>query len=310
MQNWQNHQEKVVEFDPQVTVIVGDNDSGKSAILRALRWIAFDEWDGIANEHITWGEDSSECILSLDGHEITRYKSVDGKNLYFLDEKRFAAFYPDVPQPIKKLLNCGPDNFQNQDDPPFWLSLTSGQAASALNEIFHLEDIDAALDSARSEVRKIGSRVQVMKENVVQFQEEVRKLKWVDKADKALKQIETLERLVHTQEENITSRTLQIQEVEEAEGKMWTLKRRIKLGEKALLRGERLAQLNLQIANLERVIQLENELCQRAKSLCLKQEKLRKWLAETCPLCGRTGKQLASSWLTCTSPRCPRCPAV
>ena len=41
LQNFQSHKYSIVELDEQLNVIVGPSDSGKSAIIRALKWVLY-----------------------------------------------------------------------------------------------------------------------------------------------------------------------------------------------------------------------------------------------------------------------------
>lgn len=45
IQNFQAHKDTTIEFD-RITTIVGPSDIGKSAVLRALKWVAKNEPNG------------------------------------------------------------------------------------------------------------------------------------------------------------------------------------------------------------------------------------------------------------------------
>jgi len=48
IQNFQSHKDSLLEFDPGVNVIVGSSDSGKTAVIRALRWLVWNRPSGDA----------------------------------------------------------------------------------------------------------------------------------------------------------------------------------------------------------------------------------------------------------------------
>jgi exonuclease SbcC len=43
LRNFQSHRETDLEFSPGLNIIVGPSDQGKSAIIRALRWLFYNE---------------------------------------------------------------------------------------------------------------------------------------------------------------------------------------------------------------------------------------------------------------------------
>ena len=43
LENFQSHKHTEMEFGPELNVIVGPSDSGKSAIIRALKWVMYNE---------------------------------------------------------------------------------------------------------------------------------------------------------------------------------------------------------------------------------------------------------------------------
>jgi len=48
IKNFQSHEETELQFSSGVNVIVGSSDSGKSAILRALKWVVQNKPSGTA----------------------------------------------------------------------------------------------------------------------------------------------------------------------------------------------------------------------------------------------------------------------
>jgi DNA repair protein SbcC/Rad50 len=279
--NFQCHKSRVIELDPFVTVLIGDNGSGKTAILRGLKFLALNEWDGTANEMISWGEESCEAALLVDGRTIRRVKSKDS-NLYYLDDEEFKAFHPNVPEPVQNLLKMGPDNFQDQHDAAFWLHLNSSQAATALNEIFSLTQIDEALDAVAREVRQATTRVNVSKERLQAAREAKEKLVWVKEANVLLCSLEKIQQELE-----------QLQEEERNLRKVLDSSRQIKqqqaaasAGERCLQIGAKIVALDNEIGVLDKILVQEQEQGKLQRVLADKQEKLAKSLQGTCPLCG------------------------
>lgn len=189
--NFQKHRKLTVQFDKGVTCIVGPSDAGKSAILRALRWVAFNKPSG--DEFVKQGASRAKVILNVDGRHIKRRRG-KGVNSYSIDGNRLKAFGSDVPVDITKLLAVDNINFQSQHDAPFWFSNTAGEVSRQLNEIVNLEIIDKTLASLNSMIRQNSAICEVHTNQLEAKNIERRQLKPYRSLDKDLQKVEELER--------------------------------------------------------------------------------------------------------------------
>jgi exonuclease SbcC len=172
LENFQAHKKLVIQFDRRVTVIVGPSDTGKSSIIRALGWVAFNRPGG--DQFIRHGAKLASATLHVDGQVIVRSRS-KSENLYLLDGAEFKAFGNDVPADIKALLKIDEINFQDQHDSPFWFSETAGEVSRQLNQIVNLGVIDSVLGFVAARVRSTrdlatqkGDRVEQLKKRVTE----------------------------------------------------------------------------------------------------------------------------------------------
>jgi DNA repair ATPase RecN len=146
VRNFQNHEDLRIVFDPLITTIVGSSDAGKSAAIRAVRWLMQNRPRG--DEFLRVGSDEVSVMLWLDdGRKIERARSKK-TNVYRLDGQDLVAMGTEVPQDIAALLNIDDGNFQGQHDGPFWLFDSPPTVSRNLNAIIDLGDIDAAMDKA------------------------------------------------------------------------------------------------------------------------------------------------------------------
>jgi len=156
VRDFQRHRNTRVHFDPAITTIVGPSDSGKSAIIRALRWALLNE--GVGAGFVRSGAKSASVIVSVGGRKITRAQS-SSDNVYELDGRAFRGFGRDVPAPVAEAARIKPINFQGQHDLPFWLSETAGEVSRQLNQLVDLELIDQTLSRLAAEIRKVQSDI-------------------------------------------------------------------------------------------------------------------------------------------------------
>lgn len=189
--NFQNHEYLKITFDPELTTIIGPSDVGKSAILRALRWVCLNVPSGVAM--LKDGSDGSECALSIDGHIIDRLRKSDGTNTYKLDGQEYKAFGTGVPDAIQKLLCVDSINFVGQKEPDFWFSLSPAEVSRQLNAVVDLGVIDEANENIGKRMWQCQEAVRVTTALLDDLKVKRADAAWVLVADVGLKEIEGLD---------------------------------------------------------------------------------------------------------------------
>ena len=95
LSNFQAHESLDLLLDPGVTTIVGPSDVGKSAIMRALKWVACNNPAG--TEFIRWGSKRAVVSIETDDGSVVRTRSAS-VNKYELNGREFVAFGKAVPR--------------------------------------------------------------------------------------------------------------------------------------------------------------------------------------------------------------------
>lgn len=186
IKNFQSHKNSILEFHPGVNIIIGQTDTGKTAIVRCLKWINFNRPTGEAFKS-NWGGQTS-VLLETDDHTIERIKGT--KNLYKLDNVDMTAFGTDVPQEIIEAVNMSETNYQFQHDNFFLLSNTAGEVAQFFNKIAHLDKIDKGVQFLKSAIRVQTNRVKTNKEIISNKKKEYLKYKQLLKKETELEAVE------------------------------------------------------------------------------------------------------------------------
>ena len=164
IENFQSHKGSILHFDKGVNIIVGTSDSGKTAIIRALRWAMTNKPSG-EEFRSYWGGDTSVTVAVGDsnkkhmGNKVVQRIKADKGNTYLLDEEKFAAFGQNVPEEIQKVFNINEVNLQGQLDAPFLLSSSPGDVAQHFNKVANLELIDSSIKRATSEINSLQGRL-------------------------------------------------------------------------------------------------------------------------------------------------------
>lgn len=118
LKNFQKHSHLKLEFVDGVNILYGESGIGKSCILRAIKWVYFNEPEGDCIKKEGTKETSVKIIRS-DGLIIERIKSAT-KNAYILtmpnqEIKRYDSVGRDIPEEIKNILEIKPIRIENQD---------------------------------------------------------------------------------------------------------------------------------------------------------------------------------------------------
>ena len=189
--NFQSHRDTALEFHPGVNVIVGASDSGKTAILRALRWLIWNRPNG-EDFRSDWGGDT-EVHLTVDDVEIRRVKAKE--NGYAIQQpdgrwKVLLAFGTKVPEDIQKALNIDDTNLQKQFDSPFLISSSPGEVAGYFNGIAHLERIDSSVSYVNGKILSLNSQHKADQVTLDDNREELKQYDYLSKFEIDLEELE------------------------------------------------------------------------------------------------------------------------
>lgn len=195
--NFQSHKATVIELSPKVNTLQGNSDCGKSAVLRALYWLMFNPaGDYFISDWARKGKTVSapcEVIVNVDGHEIIRRRDKDF-NGYILDGEVFEATRNSVPKKILDILRLGDVNVQRQLDPPFLLSMSSGEVSRYINNLVDLSRIDEWTTAANSRERKLRQDIESLAERVDKATSEVERYSFLPSLEALSDKVTELDR--------------------------------------------------------------------------------------------------------------------
>lgn len=190
VKNYQSHKLTSLELDPGVNIIVGQSDSGKTAIIRALRWLVWNRPGGDSFRS-SWGGDTS-IEINIDNNSIVRGKG-KSSNEYKLNDLSFTAFGTEVPEEIQNILNINEINLQSQFDQPFLLTASPGEVAAHFNRIAHIDKIDSSIKKAQSWIRELEQEIQSNSKTLAKATEELQTFEYIPKAEVELEVLEGME---------------------------------------------------------------------------------------------------------------------
>ena len=191
LENFQSHQQTILEFDPGVNVIKGRSHSGKSSIIRGLEWLFFNRprGEGFKSHFASKDDPVSVGATFMSGQWIVRTKDYT-TNGYLSEHHTLKAFKTDVPKEITDISIIGPINLQKQGDPYFLIGETPGQAGKKLNEFVGLEIIDDVRSKVTQKINKNNVKLKITVEGIDKTSDDLLKFDHLVPAELLVVQIE------------------------------------------------------------------------------------------------------------------------
>lgn len=196
--NFQSHRDTHLDFHPGVNVLIGPSDTGKTAIMRALRWVVFNRplGDAFRSWWSVEQRDPTAVTLKLPGDVVVRRVRSESDNLYEINGEQFIA--KEIPPEVSSALNIGEINVQGQMDNVFLLSQSPGEVARYLNRVIDLEQIDTALFNIAKRQRDERAELARWQGARGRLEEDLEAYDWLPEAEGELEQLEAFDRtLVH-----------------------------------------------------------------------------------------------------------------
>lgn len=191
--NFQSHKHSILELDPYLNVIVGASDSGKSSIIRAIKWVLYNEPSG--DFFIREGESEASVRIELnDGSKITRYRS-KSKNSYIInysngEELVLNGFGVNVPSEVKDITgvdkvpfdqgNSQIVNISDQLEGPFLLSEKNSTKAFVIGGLAGVDIVDDAIGDLLKELRSLSVENKNLESNIEEINEKLGDFKSLD----------------------------------------------------------------------------------------------------------------------------------
>lgn len=220
-----SHYESVFEFSPGLTIITGNNDTGKSALIRIIKWIFLGEPSGEKfifeirddqTKEIIKKAEEGKAVIHLDNGIVISKTRRSGRTIYEHSAFSEPFITADVPCEIQKSLGIKKNsfgdfetclNFAFQLEAPFLLSESASTGAKVLGTLAGTEAVDLAIKDvsgdtykAREEKRAAQKAIEKINESLLPFQDlddKVKKLKdsqkLMDELDEKLSRFKKME---------------------------------------------------------------------------------------------------------------------
>lgn len=203
IEDFQSHRLTELEFVEGFNVIVGPSDQGKTAVLRAIRWVLYNEPKG--NDFIRVGSNKAKVTLVMnDGTLVTRERT-SSRNRYMvavpgMEEQVYEGFGHAVPEEVMEATGVRPlkmdedhqvpINIGMQLDSPFLLESNGSVKAKAIGRINGVHILDYAHKTTSSELNSKQIEERRIQAEVEKREEQLKLYKDLDQWEKDLVQVE------------------------------------------------------------------------------------------------------------------------
>jgi exonuclease SbcC len=208
LKNFQSHKLTVLEFHPGINSIIGASNSGKTAVLRAIYWLARNRPSGQAfiafdnRDKNGDAKDITSIALQIDDTRLVRFrrKGVNGYELWTPESDEsgapaltFEAVGTDVPEEIARALNFSDVNIQRQMDAPFLFSDSPADVARFFNAIIRLDLIDRVLSTAEGNRIRNNQEQKALSADIKATEQKIKDYVWLEAADRLITKAENVE---------------------------------------------------------------------------------------------------------------------
>lgn len=219
IKNFQGHEDSTLDLSLGINIIAGENDQGKTAVIRALRWVILNRPLGTSfiRHGAKWAEVS--LTLDVDGKEfiITRRRS-SSENSYSIttpdgEVTKFENFGSDPPEMVQSLLKLENLNIQTQFE-PYLITQPSGQITALIREHTDLDALDQALTKTKSHCHSLKSQIDQCQEQKKAIESLLQQINTIDldQLHALLQQSEKIEEKKHQLQRKIESLTAILEE--------------------------------------------------------------------------------------------------
>ena len=202
--NFQSHKFSVIEPAPagQLTVIVGPSDSGKTAIIRALRWLFYNMPQG--TDFIRVGSNAAWVVVNYaNGQQVIRRRFRKGANCYEINKQdKYEGFGSTIPLEVQEITGVRPVqigdmefclNLSEQLDGPFLGKSVSAPAkAKVLGKLAGTEEVDYAAKGISADIYRARQDEKRLTNEISKLQDELKQYDYLPDLAEKITQVETL----------------------------------------------------------------------------------------------------------------------
>lgn len=265
IENFQSHKRTIIEpaSTGGLTVIVGPSDTGKTVIIRALRWLFYNHPQGI--DFIRTGATFARVTVEYEsGHKVIRERTVSTNRYKIVYPDRegpevFEGFGNSVPLEVQEVtgvrpVRIGDENFllnlSEQLDGPFLgtKQISSPARAKVLGKLAGTEEIDLAGQEVGTDLYRRGQDEKRLKSEITKLEEDVKQFDYLPTLKEKVEQLQKVLDTIKTAQERKTK-------LENLRFSLETVNQNISQCNQIVKRWQNLGEAEKVVAQLEQLIE-------------------------------------------------------
>ncbi len=222
LQNFQSHVKTIIEPAPpgQLTVITGPSDSGKTAIIRALKWLLYNQPQGA--EFTRTGASMVRVKIDYTNDVTVTRERTAATNRYKIIRPEaekpevFEGFGSSVPLEIQEVTGVRPVKIADQElllnlseqlDPPFLgqKSTTAPGRAKILGKLAGTEEIDVAGAGVNKDLYRRGQDEKRLASEIEELEKQIEEFGWIEELAERIAALERLLAGIKERQEKLTT---------------------------------------------------------------------------------------------------------
>lgn len=210
LENFQSHKHSVFDVSKELNIFTGESSNGKSAVMRAMRWLMDNNGKSQRDTFIRHGADFAKVTAVFDtGKMVSRiihqqehkdngweiFDPMTGEthsgNTRMIDEVRELFGFTKVKYDVKDELDV---NFLNQGEGWYFIGdhVPASKRAKIIGAIFGTHYTDAVMRDLEKELRQVRQESRVREDDLEKTQKKIDEFNYLEKVEEALGKAEEL----------------------------------------------------------------------------------------------------------------------
>jgi len=208
IKNFETHICTKIDLHPGVNVLLGESDSGKSSVVRALEWNTKNrpQGDSYRNNQLDPKNKKdklkkTQVSVNYDNQIVTRARNSKINHYQINTNEPLKALRTDVPEEVQNITKIKSVNIQGQHPTQqyFLLADKPGQVAKEFNKVAGLVIMDKAIADINQQVRFCSNTIKNAQRDIKEKETELKDSKWVLKAEKFAKKLTEFQSKIKSQ---------------------------------------------------------------------------------------------------------------
>lgn len=189
LKNFECHKDKKVDFVNGLNVILGETNSGKTAILRGIYWVLYDKPGGTGNIR-TGARFCSVEVSFSNGYKVTRRRTNSSAGTYTIEspdgsKEEYKGFNNNIPVEVLNVMQM-PEvfisgnkyrfNIASQLEGPFLISNTPSERIALIGSLVNAERLDKAISIYKNKRNIVKRDIGNVEEQIEKIDNEIKVL--------------------------------------------------------------------------------------------------------------------------------------